>query len=206
MILDLRDASVKACQDYLQAAIAPRPIGWVSTVDKEGRPNLAPFSFFNLFSSNPPIVVFSPARRVKDNTTKHTLENLYQVPEAVIHVVTADLLAQANQTSYDYPKEVNELEATGLTSVPATQVRPPMILESPVKMECRVLEIKPVGKEGGAGNLILCEVVCLHVSDDILDASGQIDPHRLPHVARLGGEWYCRVESANLFTLPKPVL
>jgi flavin reductase (DIM6/NTAB) family NADH-FMN oxidoreductase RutF len=205
MIIDLRDVSVKARQDYLQAAIAPRPIGWVSTVDRDGHPNLAPFSFFNLFSAHPPIVIFSPARRVKDNTTKHTLENLYQVPEAVIHIVTADLLTRANQTSYDYPKGVNEFAESGLTEVPATLVRPPMIKESPVKMECRVMEIKPMGKEGGAGNLIICEVLCLHLSGDILDEDGQIDPRRLSHVARLGGDWYCSVGETNLFTLPKPV-
>jgi flavin reductase (DIM6/NTAB) family NADH-FMN oxidoreductase RutF len=176
----------------------------VSTVDRDGTPNLAPFSFFNLFSANPPIVIFSPSRRVKNNTTKHTLENLYQVPEAVIHIVTADLLPHANQTSYDYPKGVNEFVQTGLTEVPATLVRPPMVLESPVKMECRVMEIKPMGREGGAGNLIICEVLCLHLSDGILDESGQVDPRRLPHVARLGGDWYCRVEEANLFLMPKP--
>lgn len=204
MIIDLRDVSVKARQDYLQAAIAPRPIGWVSTVDRNGNPNLAPFSFFNLFSASPPIVIFSPSRRVKDNTTKHTLENLYQVPEAVVHIVTADLLSRANQSSYDYPKEINEFAACGLTEVPATLVRPPMVLESPVKMECRVMEIKPMGKEGGAGNLIICEVLCLHLSENILDDNGQIDPRMLPHVARLGGDWYCRVDAGNLFTLPKP--
>lgn len=133
------------------------------------------------------------------------MENLYQVPEAVVHIVTADLLSLANQTSYDYPKGINEFAACGLTEVPATLVRPPMVRESPVKMECRVMEIKPMGKEGGAGNLIICEVLCLHLSESILDDSGQIDPRMLPHVARLGGDWYCRVEAGNLFTLPKPV-
>jgi len=205
MVIDLRDVPVKARQDYLQAVIAPRPIGWVSTVDRKGNPNLAPFSFFNLFSSNPPIVIFSPARRVKDNTAKHTLQNLYQVPEAVIHIVTRDLLRQANQTSFDYPDGVSEFARAGLTPVPATLVRPPMVLESPVKMECRVMELKPLGKEGGAGNLIICEVLCLHLSDAILDPAGQVDPYKLPHVARLGGDWYCGVAETNLFTLPKPI-
>ena len=192
-------------QAWLQHAVAPRPIGLVSTVDSEGRPNLSPFSFFNLFSSNPPIVVFSPARRVRDNTTKDTLENVRNVPEAVVHIVDETIVQQASLASCEYPTGVNEFEMAGFTAMPSVHVSPPRVKESPIHLECVVTEVKPLGAEGGAGNLVICEVKCMHVSEEILNEDrAMIDQKRLRHVARLGGDWYCRVCEGNLFQVEKP--
>ncbi|WP_205508344.1 flavin reductase family protein [Longitalea arenae] len=204
MIIDLKDLTTVQRQNYLQHAIAPRPICFASTVDKAGAVNLSPFSFFNLFSSNPPIVIFSPSRRVRDNTTKHTLQNVMEVPEVVIHIVDYDMVHQASLSSCEFPKEVNEFVKAGFTAEPATLVKPPMVKESKVKMECRVQEIKALGTEGGAGNLVICEVLRLHIADDILNENKQIDQRKLHHVARLGGDWYCRVDETNLFQVEKP--
>ncbi|MBS1564318.1 MAG: flavin reductase family protein [Bacteroidetes bacterium] len=204
MVLDLQDIKPMLRQQYLQYAIAPRPICFASTVDKNGQVNLSPFSFFNLFSSTPPIVVFSPARRVRDNTTKHTLQNVLEVPETVINIVDYEMVQQVSLASCEFPKEVNEFVKAGFTAEPATLVKPPMVKESKVKLECRVLEVKSLGNEGGAGNLVICEVIRMHISDSILDANGMIDQHKLHHVARLGGDWYCRVDESNLFRVDKP--
>jgi flavin reductase (DIM6/NTAB) family NADH-FMN oxidoreductase RutF len=174
-------------------------------VDAEGRPNLSPFSFFNLFSSNPPIVIFSPARRVRDNTTKHTLENVREVPEAVVHIVDLSIVHQASLASCEYPTGVNEFEMAGFTEIPSVHVRPPRVKESPIHLECVVTEVKPLGMEGGAGNLVICEVKCMHVAEDVLnDDRSMIDQRRLQHTARLGGDWYCRVDETNLFEVEKP--
>ncbi len=191
-------------QYYLQQIVAPRPICFASTIDKEGRVNLSPFSFFNVFSAQPPIVIFSPARRVRDNTTKHTLENVQAVPEVVIHMVTVDMVQQQSLASCEYPRDVNEFVKAGFTPEPAHKVRPPMIKECKVKMECRVQEIKPLGTEGGAGNLVICEVLLLHIDDSLLDHEKKMDPRRLPLVARLGGDWYSVVNEQNLFQVAKP--
>jgi flavin reductase (DIM6/NTAB) family NADH-FMN oxidoreductase RutF len=191
-------------QYYLQQIVAPRPICFASTIDKEGRVNLSPFSFFNVFSAQPPIVIFSPARRVRDNTTKHTLENVQAIPEVVIHMVTVDMVQQQSLASCEYPRDVNEFVKAGFTPEPAHKVRPPMIKECKVKMECRVQEIKPLGTEGGAGNLVICEVLLLHIDDSLLDYEKKMDPRRLPLVARLGGDWYSVVNEQNLFQVAKP--
>ncbi|MFM8592341.1 MAG: flavin reductase family protein [Sphingomonadales bacterium] len=191
-------------QYYLQQIVAPRPICFASTIDKEGHVNLSPFSFFNVFSAQPPIVIFSPARRVRDNTTKHTLENVQEVPEVVIHMVTEDMVQQQSLTSCEYPRQVNEFIKAGFTPEPAHKIRPPMIKECKVKMECRVQEIKPLGTEGGAGNLVICEVLLLHIDDSLLDTDKKMDPRRLPLVARLGGDWYSVVNEQNLFQVAKP--
>jgi flavin reductase (DIM6/NTAB) family NADH-FMN oxidoreductase RutF len=204
MIIDLKDLTPVVRQNYLQHAIAPRPICFASTVDKAGNVNLSPFSFFNLFSSNPPVVIFSPARRVRDNTTKHTLQNVLEVPEVVINIVDYDMVQQTSLASCEFPKEVNEFIKAGFTSEPATLVQPPMVKESKVKMECRVLEIKPLGTEGGAGNLVICEVLRMHIADELLNENKMIDQRKLHHVARLGGDWYCRVDESNLFVVEKP--
>lgn len=205
MILQLNDLSVPQRQNWLQHAIAPRPIGLVSTIDREDRSNLAPFSFFNLVSANPPIVIFSPARRVRDNTAKHSFENLYDVREAVIHIVTYDMVQQVSLASCDYPKGVDEFVKAGFTKERATMVKPFMVKESPIKLECKIIEIKPLGREGGAGNLIIAEVLCMHVNENILnDDLTMIDQTRLHHVARLGGDWYCRVTKESLFRVTKP--
>jgi flavin reductase (DIM6/NTAB) family NADH-FMN oxidoreductase RutF len=204
MILQLKDLKTADKQYYLQHVIAPRPVCFASTIDKAGNVNLSPFSFFNLFSSNPPIVIFSPARRVRDNTTKHTLENVLEVPEVVIHIVTYDMVYQASLSSCEYPKGINEFVKAGFTAIPATLVKPPMVKESKVKLECKVIEVKPLGTEGGAGNLVICEVLKMHIDDSLLDENKKIDQRKIQHVARLGGDWYCKVDESNLFHVPKP--
>ena len=204
MILDLKDLKTAEKQYYLQHVVAPRPVCFASTIDKAGNINLSPFSFFNLFSSNPPIVIFSPSRRVRDNTTKHTLENVIEVPEVVINIVTYEMVHQVSLASCEYPKEMNEFEKAGFTAEPATLVKPPMVKESKVKMECKVLEVKPLGTEGGAGNLVICEVLRMHIDDSLLDENKKIDQRKIHHIARLGGDWYCKVDESNLFVVPKP--
>ena len=204
MIVHLNDLTTADAQHYLQHAIAPRPICFASTCDKAGNINLAPFSFFNLFSSNPPIAIISPARRVRNNTTKHTLENVQEVPEVVIHIVDYDIIQQTSLASCEYPKGINEFVKAGFTMEKATIVAPPMVKESKIKLECKVVEIKHLGAEGGAGNLIFCEVLCMHIDDNILDNNKKIDQQRINHVARLGGDWYTRVDKNNLFLVPKP--
>lgn len=204
MIFDLKDLTTVEKQYYLQHVIAPRPICFASTVDKDGHPNLSPFSFFNMFSSNPPILIFSPSRRVRNNTNKHTLENLKEVPEVVINIVTEDMVRQVSLASCEYAKGVNEFEKSGFNGIPATLVRPLMVKESKVQLECRVNEIKPLGEEGGAGNLVICEVLRMHIDDSLLDENKKIDQRRIHHVARLGGDWYCSVNETNLFQVEKP--
>jgi flavin reductase (DIM6/NTAB) family NADH-FMN oxidoreductase RutF len=205
MIIDLKELPPPLRQNWLQHSIAPRPVCFASTIGKEGNVNLSPFSFFNLFSSTPPIVVFSPARRVRDNTTKHTLQNVLEVPEVVINICDYDMVQQVSLASCEYPKEVNEFIKAGFTQEAATLVKPPMVKESKIQMECKVLEVKPLGTEGGAGNLVICEVLCMHVKEEILNADKtMIDQTKLHHIARLGGDWYCKVDSINLFQVEKP--
>jgi len=204
MIIDLKELTPVQKQGYLQHAIAPRPICFASTVDNAGNVNLSPFSFFNMFSSNPPIVIFSPSRRVRDNTTKHTLHNVHEVPEVVINIVDYEMVQQISLASCEYPKEINEFIKAGFTQEAATLVRPPMVKESKVKMECKVLDIHALGNEGGAGNLVICEVLRMHIDDNILNEKGMIDQQKLHHVARLGGDWYCKVDPSNLFQVEKP--
>jgi flavin reductase (DIM6/NTAB) family NADH-FMN oxidoreductase RutF len=204
MILDLKDITAIEKQYYLLHVIAPRPVCFASTIDKAGNVNLSPFSFFNLFSSNPPIVIFSPGRRIRNNTTKHSLQNVLEVPEVVINIVTYDMVQQASLASCEFPKEVNEFVKAGFTEEPATLVKPPMVKESKVKMECKVIEVKPLGTEGGAGNLVICEILRLHIDDALLDSDKKIDQRKISHVARLGDNWYCVVNENNLFEVPKP--
>ncbi len=204
MILDLQELKPSEKQYYLQHIIAPRPICFASTIDKAGNVNLSPFSFFNLFSSNPPIVIFSPARRVRDNTTKHTLQNVLEVPEVVINIVTYDMVQQTSLSSCEFPKEVNEFTKAGFTAIGATKVKPPMVKESKVQLECKVLEVKPLGNEGGAGQLVICEVLVMHIADSLLDENKKLDQRKINHVARLGGDWYCKVDETNLFQVTKP--
>jgi flavin reductase (DIM6/NTAB) family NADH-FMN oxidoreductase RutF len=204
MIFDLQDLKPAEKQYYLQHVVAPRPVCFASTIDKAGNVNLSPFSFFNLFSSNPPVLIFSPSRRVRDNTTKHTLQNVLEVPEVVVNIVTDDMVYQTSLASCEYPKVVNEFIKAGFTPEPATVVKPPMVKESKVKMECKVLEIKSLGSEGGAGNLVICEVLKLHIDDSLLDENKKVDQRKIHHIARLGADWYCRVDESNLFKVPKP--
>ncbi|RYY14044.1 MAG: flavin reductase family protein, partial [Chitinophagaceae bacterium] len=169
MTIDFKALTTPEIQNYLQHAIAPRPICFASTIDKAGNVNLSPFSFFNLFSSNPPIVIFSPARRVRNNTTKHTLENVSEVAEVVINIVDYDMVQQTSLASCEYERDINEFTKAGFTEEKATLVSPPMVKESKIKLECKVKEIKALGTEGGAGNLVICEVLVMHVDDGILD-------------------------------------
>lgn len=204
MILHLKDLSPADTQNYLQHAIAPRPVCFASTIDAEGNVNLSPFSFFNLFSSNPPIVIFSPSRRVRDNTSKHTLQNVHEVKEVVINIVDDNMVQQVSLASCEYPKGTNEFIKAGFTPEKATLVSPPMVKESKIKLECKVIEIKPLGTQGGAGNLIICEVLCMHIDESILDENKKIDQTKMHHIARLGGDWYCKVNETNLFKVAKP--
>ncbi len=204
MILHLKDLSPADTQNYLQHAVAPRPVCFASTIDAEGNVNLSPFSFFNLFSSNPPIVIFSPSRRVRDNTSKHTLQNVHEVKEVVINIVDDNMVQQVSLASCEYPKGINEFIKAGFTPEKAMLVSPPMVKESKIKLECIVIEIKPLGTQGGAGNLIICEVLCMHIDESILDENKKIDQTKMHHIARLGGDWYCKVNETNLFKVAKP--
>lgn len=203
MTIDLKELKPAEKQLYMQHVVAPRPICFASTIDKEGNVNLSPFSFFNMFSSNPPVVIFSPARRVRDNTTKHSLQNVLDVPEVVINIATYDMVQQVSLASCEYPKGVDEFIKAGFTKTPATKVKPPMVLESKVNLECRVLEVKSLGEEGGAGQLVICEVLLMHLKEEVF-TDGKPDQTKLEHVARLGGDWYCHVSKENLFQVPKP--
>ncbi len=204
MLIDFSQISVIEKQQWLQHAIAPRPICFASTIDSQDNVNLSPFSFFNLFSSNPPIVIFAPARRVRDNTTKHTLQNVIEVPECVINIVDYAMVQQTSLASCEFPKEVDEFVKAGFAKEPATLVKPPMVKEAKIKLECKVNEIKSLGEEGGAGQLVIAEVLCMHVDESILGDDGKIDQRKLHLVARLGGDWYCKVDESNLFTVNKP--
>jgi flavin reductase (DIM6/NTAB) family NADH-FMN oxidoreductase RutF len=196
--------SPQEIQKYLQYAIAPRPICFASTIDLEGNVNLSPFSFFNLFSMNPPICIFSPSRRVRDNTTKHTLENIKQVPECVINIVNYDMVQQASLASCDYPKGTNEFIKAGFTALPSELVKPPRVAESPIQLECIVQEVITLGESAGAGNLVLALIKKIHISEAVLDSQHNIDQAKLDLVARLGGDWYARITEENLFKVEKP--
>ena len=204
MIFELKDLTASEKQYYLQHVIAPRPICFASTINKNGDVNLSPFSFFNLFSTNPPVVIFSPSRRARDNTTKHTLQNLLEVPEVVVNIVTYDMVQQTSLASCEYPKGVNEFIKAGFTPQTALLIKPPRVKESKINLECKVLEVKSLGTEGGAGNLVICEVLLMHINDNLLDENKKIDQRKINHVARLGGDWYCVVNETNLFKVEKP--
>lgn len=202
--IDPKELSPVKLQGYLQSAVAPRPIAFASTMDAKGTPNLSPFSFFNIFSSNPPILIFSPARRVRNNTTKHTLENCIATKEVVINVVNYEIVQQASLSSTEYADGVNEFLKSGLTPIASDVVKPFRVAESPVQLECKVNEIIALGTEGGAGNLIICEIVKMHIHESILDENGNIDPVKIDLVSRLGGNWYSR-SNAGLFEVEKPL-
>lgn len=189
---------------HLLGAVAPRPICFASTVDADGRPNLSPFSFFNVFGSKPPVLIFSPARRVRDNTIKHTLENIYATKEVVINVVNHAIVQQMNLASCEFPAGVDEFAKAGFTALPSEMVKPFRVAESPAQLECKVLQVIETGDSGGAGNLIVCEMVCMHLADEVLNENGIIDPHKIDLVARMGGDFYCRASGSSVFTVQKP--
>jgi len=189
---------------YLLSAVAPRPICFASTIDDNGIANLSPFSFFNCFGSKPPILVFSPARRVRDNTIKHTLENVYTNKEVVINMVNYNMVQQMNLASCEYPKGVDEFVKAGFTPIASEMVKPFRVMEAPVQMECKVLQVLEMGQEGGAANLVICEVLCMHIDDAILDEKRMIDPQKIDLVARMGADFYCRASGNAVFEVPKP--
>jgi len=202
--IDPSQISTAKLHGYLLSAISPRPIAFASTIDNNGSSNLSPFSFFNVFSANPPILIFSPARRVRDNTTKHTLENVYEVKEVVINVVNNSIVQQMSLSSTEYAKEINEFEKAGFTMLPSEVVKPFRVAESPIQFECKVNEIVALGTKGGAGNLIICEVLKMHISEDVLDDDKIIVQEKLDLVARAGGSYYSRAKS-GFFEIPKPL-
>jgi flavin reductase (DIM6/NTAB) family NADH-FMN oxidoreductase RutF len=206
MTLDPTQLSIPELHGYLQGAVAPRPIAFAATMDAEGQVNLSPFSFFNVFGTNPPTLIFSPNRRVRDGSTKHTLENVLEVPEVTINMVDFSMVEQMSLSSCEYPRGVNEFEKAGFTEVASSMVRPPRVGESKVSFECKVLEVKQLGDAGGAPNLVICQVVMLHVDESILDEKGRIDQRKTDWVARLGGDWYARASGDALFEVPKPNL
>ena len=202
--IDPNDISTAKLHGYLLSAVAPRPIAFASTMSLNGKPNLSPFSFFNVFSANPPILIFSPARRVRDNTTKHTLENVKEVDEVVINVVNYAIVQQMSLASTEYAKDVNEFEKAGFTMLPSDKVKPFRVAESPIQFECKVNEVVELGNEGGAGNLVICEVVKMHINEAVLASDGSIDQHKLDLVARAGGSYYSRANT-GFFEIPKPL-
>ncbi len=204
MKFDPKEITTGKLHGLMLGVIAPRPIAFASTVDKEGNTNLSPFSFFNVFSSNPPILVFSPARRVRDNTSKHTLENVLEVPEVVINIVNHPMVDQMSLSSTEYERGVDEFVKSGLTPIASDTVKPPRVGESPAAFECKVNDVIRLGDEGGAGNLIIAEVKMMHIKEDMLDETGRPDPFKLDLIARMGGDYYSRVNEGSLFTIPKP--
>lgn len=204
MTIDPKEIPLTKLVGYLQGAISPRPIAFVSSVDQSGTVNLSPFSFFNLFSLHPPILIFSPSRRVRDNTIKHTLENVMEVPEVTINMVNYGMVEQASLASCEFPKGVNEFVKAGFTEVASAKVKPPRVGESLASFECKVNQVIPLGAEGGAGNLVVCEILLAHFKDEIFDAEGRINPWRMDAVARMGNDYYCRAAGENIFEVPKP--
>jgi flavin reductase (DIM6/NTAB) family NADH-FMN oxidoreductase RutF len=205
MYINISETPVAQYQQWLQFAIAPRPICFASTIDASGNVNLSPFSFFNLVSYKPAIVVFSVVRKMRDGSTKHTLQNILGVPEVVINICDYDMVQQMSLSSCEFAKGTDEFIKAGFTKTPATLVQPPMVQEAKVQLECKVLEVKSLGENGGAGQLVIAEVLNMHVDDSILnDAANMIDPKKLALVARLGGDWYCKVDATNLFEIDKP--
>ena len=202
--IDPKTIETAKLQGYLQGSVGPRPIAFASTMDAEGNPNVSPFSFFNVFSANPPILIFSPARRVRDNSIKHTLINAEATGEVVINVVNYDMVQQISLASTEYADGVDEFLKSGLTPIASEVVKPFRVKESPVQFECKVTQIIPLGTEGGAGNLVLCEVVRIHIDESVLDENGVIDQYKIDLVSRLGGNWYSR-SNQGLFEVPKPL-
>lgn len=202
--IDPKEVPTPKLHQYLLGAVGPRPIAFASTIDAQGRPNLSPFSFFNVFGSNPPILIFSPARRGRDNTVKHTYNNTKATMEVVINVVNYDIVQQVSLSSTEYAEGINEFEKAGFTMLASDVVKPFRVKESPVQFECKVNEVVETGSEGGAGNLVICEVLKMHIHEDILDEKGYIDQHKIDLVARMGGNWYTRA-TPGMFEVPKPL-
>lgn len=204
LTIDPKEISTGKCHQYLLGAVGPRPIAFASTIDGKGRPNLSPFSFFNVFSANPPILVFSPARRGRDNTVKHTYLNVKETKEVVINIVNFNMVQQTSLSSTEYAEGVNEFVKAGFTMLESDVVKPFRVAESPAQFECKVIDVIELGQEGGAGNLVICEVLKMHFDEAVLDETGFIDQHKIDLVARMGGNWYTRAIS-GMFEVPKPL-
>ncbi|HWA35320.1 MAG TPA: flavin reductase family protein [Cyclobacteriaceae bacterium] len=204
MTIDPKSQTPSRLHAYLLSAVVPRPIAFASTIDPAGNVNLSPFSFFNCFGSNPPILVFSPSRRGRDNTTKHTYDNVKAVAEVVINIVSYEMVEQASLSSCEFPAGVNEFKKAGFTEVRSERIKPPRVGESPVSFECKVNQVIELGTEGSAGNLVICEILLMHINEKVLDENGRIDPLKLDAVARMGGDNYLRMSERNIFTVPKP--
>ena len=202
--IDVSSGETAGLYQYLSAAVTPRPIAFVSTVDKNGNKNLSPFSFFNVFSINPPILIFSPVRRVRNNTSKHTLDNVLQVKECVISLVTKNIAQQVSLSSCEFDAETNEFEKAGFTEINSDLINPPRVKESPINFECKVNDVIHLGEEGGAGSLVLCEVLKMHIDESILDENNAVDPFKLNIVSRLGSNWYGKTTNCLLYTSPSP--
>ncbi|MCB0409655.1 MAG: flavin reductase family protein [Flavobacteriales bacterium] len=200
-----KEIPVPKLHHYLLGAVGPRPIAFASTIDKNGNRNLSPFSFFNVFSANPPIMVFSPARSGRTGETKNTFDNAKETHEVVINIVNYDIVQQMSLSSTEYPDGVNEFEKSGLTPIASDIVKPYRVKESPVQFECKVNDIIELGEGGGAGNLIICEVVKIHINEKVLDENGMIDQHKIDLVSRMGGNWYCRADKNSMFEIQKPI-
>lgn len=205
LTIDPKEIKTGIFHSYMLSSIAPRPIAFASTIDLEGNMNLSPYSFFNAFGSKPPILVFSPARRVRDNTIKHTLENIYDIKEVVINVVNFSMVQQASLASTEYPKGVSEFIKSGFTPIASHLVRPFRVKESPVQMECKVIDVKEMGDQGGAANLVICEILLMHISEEILTSDQKIDANKIDLVSRMGGDLYCRASGSALFEVAKPI-
>lgn len=203
--IDPKELAIPKLHQYLLGAIGPRPIAFASTIDEDGNDNLAPFSFFNVFSANPPILIFSPARSGRTNETKDTYKNVKAVPEVVINVVNYDIVHQMSLASSPYPKGTSEFVKAGFTALNSDYIKPKRVAESPVQFECKVNEVVELGQEGGAGNLIICEVVKIHINESVLDENGMIDQHKIDLVSRMGGNWYCRADQNSMFEITKPI-
>ena len=203
--IDVKSGETDGLYQYLSAAVTPRPIAFVSTIDANGNKNLSPFSFFNVFSINPPILIFSPVRRVRNNTSKHTLDNVHQIKECVISLVTEEIGQQVSLSSCDFDTETNEFEKAGFTEVKSDLITPSRIKESPINFECKVTDIITLGDKGGSGNLVLCEVLKMHIEEDILDDNNAIDPFKLNIVSRLGSNWYGKTNEESLYEITKPI-
>ncbi len=203
--IDPKEIPTPKLHGYLLGAVAPRPIAFASTIDQDGHHNLAPFSFFNVFSANPPIMIFSPARSGRTNTTKDTYNNVKEVPEVVINIVNYDMVHQMSLASSPYAADVNEFEKAGFTPVPSETIAPMRVKESPVQFECKVNEVIELGQEGGAGNLVVCEVQRIHIQENLIGEDGKIDQQKIDLVSRMGGNWYCRADQNSMFEITKPI-
>ncbi len=205
LTLDPKVLPIPKLHRYLLGSIGPRPIAFASTIDKDGNRNLAPFSFFNVFSANPPILIFSPARSGRTNTTKNTHDNVKEIAEVVINVVTYDMVHQMSLASSPFEAGVDEFEKSGFTPIASDTIRPFRVKESPVQIECKVLEVKELGQNGGAGNLVICEVQKIHIAEEVLDENQMVDQQKIDLVSRMGGNWYCRANDASMFEVDKPI-